>query len=151
MTDDDDRPPLPDTPDIELIRGRTPRKRTAGKRKVAKAAKAAKKKAKKKRTGKTSRGTSLPPEKPLTAIGADEIGRYKDMFVLSDRALLMMDDLRRRMGREDFDAFCRDIFNRHSLDLVGFREAVLTRLPGDAERLRVWLETNDYPEELQWR
>ena len=79
------------------------------------------------------------------------IGRYKDMFVLSDRALLMMDDLRRRMGRENFDAFCRDIFNRHSLDLAGFREAVLGRLPSDAERLRVWLETNDYPEELQLR
>jgi hypothetical protein len=103
----------------------------------------------KKQTGTTPRGLPLPPEKPLIALKPEEIGQYKDVFVLSDRALLFLDDLRRRMGRQRFDRFTADLFNRPSLDLPAFRKVVLKYLPKDRERLRVWLETTDYPDELR--
>lgn len=103
----------------------------------------------KRRTGTDRRGAALPPEKPLTSIGDDEIGRYKDLFVLSDRALLFLDWLRREAGPAGFPALARDIFERETLDYARFTRIVLDHLPGAAGDLRIWLETSDYPERFR--
>jgi hypothetical protein len=99
----------------------------------------------KKRSGVNFRGDPLPPEKPLLEITADEVGKYKDQFLLADRALLMLDDLRRRMGKERFGGFTRELFGGHVVDAASFRAVVLRYLPEDGDRLRVWMETTEYP------
>lgn len=99
----------------------------------------------KKATGRDRRGNPLPPEKPLLAITEDEIGAYKDTFILSDRARLFWDYLRRAMGREAFHRMTRDFFNRESLNRASFRQAIQAYLPISSEDLHLWLETNEYP------
>ena len=103
----------------------------------------------KRRTGLDRRGAALPPEKPLALIGDDEIGRYKDLFVLSDRALLFMDWLRRETGPNGFPVLARDLFEGDKLDYARFTSIVLEHLPGAAGDLRLWLETSEYPERLR--
>jgi len=103
----------------------------------------------KKATGRDSRGRILPKEKPLLQISADEIGVYKDVFVLSDRALLFLSCLRRRMGPVEFLKFSRRLLSRDSLSVSSFRDAVLEEIPDFENDLRLWLETNEYPD--RWR
>ena len=99
----------------------------------------------KKSTGRGRRGKALPPEKPLTRISEDEIGIYKDRFVLDDRVVLFFDYLRRRMGSDRFLLFAHQLLNRDALDREAFQELVLSYTPGAAEDLRLWLDTNEYP------
>lgn len=99
----------------------------------------------KKSTGRDRRGNPLPPEKPLLAIAEDEIGAYKDTFILSDRGLLFWDYLRRAMGREAFHRLTRDLFNRESINSASFRQGIQAYLPISSEDLHLWLETNEYP------
>lgn len=103
----------------------------------------------KKTTGRHPRGWPLPVEKPLLAITAEEIGTYKDVFVLADRAVLFMNYLYRRMGPERFFAFSRDLFKRESLDAAGFEALIGSCLPAEKETVRIWLHTNEYPESLR--
>jgi hypothetical protein len=103
----------------------------------------------KKASGVDRRGDPLPPEKPLLEIGEDEIGTYKDLFLLSDRALLFFDYLRRQMGHDLFFAFTRDLFNRKELDLRTFEATVLEYLPEAGEDLDLWLRSTEYPEEVR--
>lgn len=100
-------------------------------------------------TGADGRGRPLPPEKPLTAIGPAEFGLYKDSFVLGDRSLLVLDYLRRRMGRERFAEFARELTNLPELDLARFRAVVLRYLPEGGEDLRLWLETTEFPDRFR--
>jgi hypothetical protein len=103
---------------------------------------------KKRETGKHRRGWPLPPEKALSEISADEIRKYKDVFILADRALLFLDRLRSQMGERGFDNFNRELFAMAELDDPSFRTLVNRHLPGFEEELRVWLDTTDLPESL---
>jgi hypothetical protein len=100
----------------------------------------------KKETGADRRGRKLPPEKPIFEITADEIGTYKDVFVLSDRVLLFFDFLRTKMGKDRFLEFARELFNKEGLDTSSFEETVLRFMPGAEEDLQIWLRTTEYPE-----
>jgi len=68
------------------------------------------------RTGLDNHGRELPLEKPLYEIRADEIGVYKDRFVLHDRAPPFLDWLRRPMGETGFFEWARQLFALDSLD-----------------------------------
>jgi hypothetical protein len=100
----------------------------------------------KRRTGQDRRGRPLPEEKPITRITADEIGEYKDVYVLSDRALLFLDDLRKRMGESGFQTFTRKLFAMKALDDRSFRDLVLAHLPGFEPRLTLWLDSTGLPD-----
>jgi hypothetical protein len=102
----------------------------------------------KRQTGKTRWGASVPPEKPLLQIKADELSTYKDEFVLDDRALLFLNYLYRSMGRRRFFAFTSDIFNRKKLTADTFRQVVVKHLPSAANDVDLWLSTTEYPERL---
>ncbi len=101
------------------------------------------------KSGKGSGRHAQPPEKPLLEIRPDEVGLYKDGFVLGDRALLFLNWLRRRMGKERFTDFTRDLFRARPLTEVRFRATVLRFLPGAEGDLDRWLETNDFPERFR--
>lgn len=96
-------------------------------------------------SGKDADGNLLPPEKPILSITADEIGKYKDTFVLSDRALLCLDYLRRKMGRPTFDDFVRALTARSSVSTADFFALVGLYAPAEQANAHRWLETMDYP------
>jgi hypothetical protein len=98
-------------------------------------------------TGRGRRGEILPPEIPILEIGYDEIGVYKDRFVLNDRVKLFFDYLRREMGKKRFLRFSSDLLNRDLLGYDVFVSVVETHLPGSGETVRRWLKTTDYPVE----
>lgn len=100
-------------------------------------------------SGKDRRGRSLPPEKALLAVTADELPVYKDNFVLGDRALLFLNFLRARMGRR-FDDFTADLFNAGVTSVGRFRAMIENHLPGSADDVRIWLETTEYPERFHF-
>jgi hypothetical protein len=102
-------------------------------------------------TGRDRRGRPLPEEKPLSRISAEEIGTYKDVFVLADRAVLFLDELRSRLGQSGFDELNRALLARESLDDATFRGLVLERLPAFGEELSLWLDTTELPPGLSDR
>lgn len=101
---------------------------------------------KKKKTGKNWRGRILPPEKPIDQIGPDEIGLYKDMFVIGERTSLFFNWLEIKLGLVAYSKFERELFDMPKLTDSSFRELVEKHLPGSANDIRIWLSTNDYPE-----
>lgn len=103
----------------------------------------------KRATGTDRRGNSLPPEKPLLAIKADELSTYKDEFVLDDRALLFLNYLLSRMGSR-FDTFTSELFNSGVTSTAEFRALIEKYLPGSGPDIRLWLETTEYPERLHF-
>jgi hypothetical protein len=103
---------------------------------------------KKRRDGTDLRDRPVPAEKPILEITAEEIGTYKDAFVLSDRVILMCNYIRARLGKERFFDFTRDLFGRESIDRGVFERVVLEYLPDAKDDLRVWLETTEYPDRL---
>lgn len=102
----------------------------------------------KKRTGLNRRGRQLPEEKAVYEITADEIGEYKDNFVLSDRVWLFMFDLWQQMGDSEFEKFIKELFSLESIDTRIFEDLILDYLPAYKDRLDTWLKTSDYPEEF---
>jgi hypothetical protein len=50
----------------------------------------------------------IPPEKPLAAITLDELPTYKDNFLVSDKALIVLHHLEKEVGR---DVFSRAVLN----------------------------------------
>ena len=102
----------------------------------------------KRQTGKTRWESSLPPEKPLLQLKADELSVYKDEFVLDDRALLFLNYLYRHMGRKRFFNFTSELFNRKKLTADGFRATILKYLPDSAADVDLWLTTSEYPDRL---
>ena len=103
----------------------------------------------KRATGKGWRGRSLPEQKAITAVKPDEIGVYKDVYLLDDRALLFLDYLRRRMGSETFDRFAIAVVSMPELSLARFRDAAERFLPGIAADVDLWLTTTEFPERLR--
>ncbi|HWR81992.1 MAG TPA: hypothetical protein VN285_01670 [Candidatus Deferrimicrobium sp.] len=100
----------------------------------------------KKQTGLGWRDYPVPEEKPLTGITASEVGIYKDVFVLDDRALLFLHWLYRQMGRDRFLAFAHELFNTGPVTLDSFRALILRYLAAASADLRTWLETTEFPE-----
>jgi hypothetical protein len=98
-----------------------------------------------KETGKDRRGRALPLEKPLLEITADEIGLYKDGFVLGDRSQLFFNYLRARMGPERFFEFTRQLFSQERMNLGVLEDVVLRYLPDARADIRIWLTTSEYP------
>ncbi|MFC2103557.1 hypothetical protein ACFLSS_03920, partial [Bacteroidota bacterium] len=93
----------------------------------------------------------LPVEKSLLNIKFDEIGGYKDKFVLSDRAWLFFYNIWDLMGDGRFDSFLKELFLFNSINYENFEELVLRYIPGFKEKLNIWLNTTNYPEEIQIR
>lgn len=100
-------------------------------------------------SGVDGRGDPLPPEKPLLEIDADEIGVYKDRFILNDRALLYWDWMRRSLGANRFDEFVRIVANRSSLTADEFFALIEDFAPQLADDSHLWLETNTFPERFR--
>lgn len=100
-------------------------------------------------TGRDRHSRLLPAEKPIYEIIPDEIGKYKDCFVLSDRAPLFLDYLRRWMGEEKFFEFAQELFRFDSLDRAAFENTIEKYLPGSGEDVRLWLETTEFPERFR--
>ena len=103
----------------------------------------------KRRTGKTRRGNKLPVEKPILKIEYNEIGSYKDRFVLRDRVWLFFYDIWNQMGDDNFDKFLKELFLLNSINYENFEELILKYLPDYGEKLNIWLNTTDYPGELR--
>lgn len=100
-------------------------------------------------TGLDRRGRKLPVEKPLLSLTADEIGTYKDRFVLNDRARLFCDWLRREMGKKQFAVFTRELFSLPAID-TGLLLATIERyLPDSRSDVDVWLRTADFPDRFK--
>jgi hypothetical protein len=97
-------------------------------------------------TGVNRRGRPLPPEKPLLKISAEEMSTYKDEFVLSDRALLFLNYLLAKMGRDVFFEFTAELLNRDSLTAESFVQLIENYLPGSAKDVDLWLNTTEYPQ-----
>lgn len=90
----------------------------------------------------------LPREKPILSMTPDDVSRYKDTFVLNDRALLFWDYLRRKMARQEFDALVHDLTAAPAVTAESFFGLIGKHAPvlvGDAHR---WLETTQYPQEF---
>ncbi len=103
----------------------------------------------KRTTGLDRYGRKLPPEKCLDQIGFDEIGTYKDRFILTDRTSLLFNYLRVKMGADTYAAFERALFDYDRLSDQRFRNLVLTYLPGADNDLHIWLSTTEYPERFK--
>jgi hypothetical protein len=88
-------------------------------------------------------------EKPILQITFDEVGTYKDHFVLNDRVWLFIYDLWRRMGDENFDAFLKKLFVWDGIDYGRFEGLVLEFLPDFKEKLNTWLNTTEYSEGMK--
>jgi hypothetical protein len=101
------------------------------------------------RTGLDRRGRTLPVEKPLLALTAEDISTYKDRFVLNDRARLFCNWLRSTMGVKRFREFTRELFSSPSLDADGLVAMIESYLPGTADDVQRWLRTTDYPEHFR--
>lgn len=98
----------------------------------------------KRETGLDRRGRILPGEKPIDRISADEIGDYKDVFVLNDRAVLFLDYLRRRIGNEGFFSLCADLFRQRRLTSDSVRAGLSSAYPGAEVEVDVWLSTTEF-------
>lgn len=103
---------------------------------------------KKKQTGKDGRGNLLPLDKPITDITFDEIGQYKDLFILSDRVRLFLYHLLNKMGDEKYQEFLVELFQLDSIDYEILESLVVSYLPGYERSLDLWLNTVEYPKSL---
>ena len=100
----------------------------------------------KKSCGTDEDGKSLPVDKPLDQISADEIGLYKDKFILSSRTSLFFNYLRLKMGVDKYAKFERTLFDSDSMTLTGFKKSILQYLPTSVEDLEIWLSSIEYPD-----
>lgn len=104
---------------------------------------------KNKNTGLNRRGRPLPEEKPIDKISYNEIGTYKDEFVLNDRVVLFFNFLKAKMGERNFGEFSRELFNSEIIGDDMFRNLVFKHYSGDSQDIHLWLSTNEYPDRFQ--
>ena len=100
--------------------------------------------ARKRATGKDRRGRTLPPATPFLEMTPKDIGTYKDWYLFPDRLRLYFDDLRRRLGDEEFLDLVGEIVNQDTLDPAGLRRIVVRHLPEFGAMHDRWLATNDF-------
>ena len=103
----------------------------------------------KKNTGKDRRGNQLPPEKPILEISYEDIGKYKDQFILPDRVRLFLYHLWTEMGEPSYDQFLKELFQFDSITYKKLENLVVKYIPGYEANLNIWLNTVDYPQSLQ--
>ncbi len=89
-----------------------------------------------------------PVEKAILFIRPDEIGTYKDKFVLNDRVWLFFYDLWIRMGAQKFDEFLGRLFQFDKIDYNKFKDLILKFIPDYQDRLDIWLNTTKYNEDM---
>jgi len=104
---------------------------------------------KKKQTGKNYRGGPLPEEKPILSLTFDDIGQYKDTFILNDRVRLFLNYIRDKAGKKQFKDFTRELCHSRNLIPEAFINLIEKYVPGSEKDIRLWLETNDYPKKLR--
>ncbi|MBN2380616.1 hypothetical protein JXM67_12515 [candidate division WOR-3 bacterium] len=102
-----------------------------------------------KETGKTPRGWPVPDEKAILELTYEDIGRYKDCFILSDKVLLFFNYLRKSMEAERFYEFSKRLFELEDIDYVKFEGLILEYLPGAESDLDIWLNQTKYPERFR--
>lgn len=100
----------------------------------------------KRKTGKTLRGNELPEEKAILNISSEDIGTYKDTFVLSDRVWLFFYNIWMQMGDEKFDMFLKELFSFGSISYESFEGLISKYIPDLKDGLNTWLNTTNYPE-----
>ncbi len=100
----------------------------------------------KKKHGKHPRGWSIPKEKAILDITDDEIGEYKDCFILSDRVLLFFNHLRQKMSKEDFNKYVKELFSLKSIDYKIFETLTVKYLPDFKNDLSIWLKGTEFPD-----
>lgn len=103
----------------------------------------------KKEIHKTGRGNPLPLEKPILSLTFEDIGIYKDTFILNDRVILFLHYLRNKLGKNDFTRFTRELCTMSHLTVPLFKEVITKYIPGSKKDIFLWLETNEYPERMQ--
>ncbi len=89
----------------------------------------------------------LPKEKPLAAITLEELPQYKDRFLISDKALIVFDHLRRDIGDEAFFRAVAAFLAAHRTEpgtLADF-EALVSKEAGRPMRdfFHRWFETTE--------
>jgi hypothetical protein len=92
---------------------------------------------------------ALPPEKPILAMTADDVGKYKDTFVLNDRALLFWDYLHRKMTPAAFDGLVRELTASPEVTAKSFFALIARHAPALEPDAHRWLETAEYPSEFR--
>ena len=100
----------------------------------------------KKASGLDDHGRPLPADKPLDQISADDIGRYKDKFILTSRTSLFFNYLKYKMGENKYTKFERQLFDCDSISLEKFKTIILKYLPDSEDDLNIWLSSTEYPE-----
>ncbi|MBD3219048.1 MAG: hypothetical protein GF310_12305 [candidate division Zixibacteria bacterium] len=98
----------------------------------------------KKEIGKDRRGRPLPEEKPIDKLVFEEIGAYKDRFILNDRVKLFFNYLCEKMGWDKFQKFTRELFSTKEISFDKFISIILKYLPREKANLEIWLSSNDY-------
>ncbi|WP_350292566.1 hypothetical protein [uncultured Croceitalea sp.] len=104
---------------------------------------------KKRSTGEDRRGNPLPIEKSILEIRHNEIGKYKDLFILSDRVRLFLYHLWTTMGEDSYDQFLNKLFNLDTIDYDIMKKIVEEFIPDYGNNLNIWLNTIDYPKSIQ--
>jgi len=89
-----------------------------------------------------------PVEKAILLIKPDEIGTYKDKFVLNDRVWLFFYDLWVQMGADNFDDFLITLFQFDKIDYNRFADLILRFIPDYRNRLNIWLNTTEFTENM---
>lgn len=100
----------------------------------------------KKNTGTDRRGNKLPKDKPILKITFDEIGEYKDLFILSDRVRLFLYALWVNMGDKKFDAFLGELFKLNGINYQQFEKLITKYIPDYQKDLNIWLNSSEYPD-----
>jgi len=67
---------------------------------------------------------NVPPEIPLLALRDEDIGRYKDVFLLDDRFIALIDRVRTVVGPERFLRGTRSFFDCHRTDPARFDDFI---------------------------
>jgi hypothetical protein len=96
-------------------------------------------------TGKY-RGETMPPEKAILALTADDISAYKDVFVLNDRALLFWDYLRRKAPPSAYDGFVHALTAAPNVSADSFFALLGQYMPELVPDAHSWLETTAFPD-----
>jgi len=79
--------------------------------------------------------SDLPPEVPLLELRDSDIGRYKDVFLLDDRFVVLLDRLRALIGPEAFLRGTREFLDRHRTAPARFTDFVSALESASSKRL----------------
>jgi hypothetical protein len=99
-----------------------------------------------KKSKKTRWGSPLPKEKPILSLTRDEIGEYKDTFILNDRVRLFLHFIREKLGKKRFRHFTHELCHLPVMNVNSFYKLINKYMPNSNKDLNLWLKTNQYPE-----